>query len=523
MKTTASIVSFLIFFLPAISQNNPPVITNITALADTIFHELVVTYDVSDAENDEMEVLLSASCDGGILYNLNTSNAAGDVGYPVSQGSGKVIVWQYPDSVSRKVGDFKVKLVADDRALDIGQIISQIDTARLKQNAQLISGIRNHATGAQHRADVRDSLTARFQRYGLQARLHEFPFDTFTGQNVIGKKPGSVGNTKTFIVDGHYDTVVNSPGADDNGSGIAGILEILRVIAPLELAYTVEFIAFDLEEAGLAGSQAFVPEGIMPDEDIEGVINMDMIGYFSDLPNSQTLPAGFNLLFPELYAELAANDFRANFIISTANSNSNSLLTLFDSMATEHVPSLLVGSVPLPDGIVIDDALRSDHAPFWEAGYRALHLSDGAETRNPNYHKATDVPATLNYGFMSDVTKTVTAMLLSLAKPLHADIEVAQVTPDPRSSVWESGSGKCRFIVNQDTEGRRLSVSTNNCGNEGMIVKLISLDGKVIKLQEFRPETRAEIDLGNISGSGYYLLEAGNAKNCFARKIFIMR
>lgn len=523
MKTSTAIISFLFFFLPAFSQNNPPAITSITALADTIFHELVVTYDVSDSENDEMEILLSASCDGGILYNLNTSNATGDVGFPVSQGAGKVIVWQYPDSVSLKVVDFKVKLAADDRALDIGQIISQIDTGRLKQNAQFISGIRNHATGAQHRADVRDSLTARFQRYGLQTRLHEFPFDAFTGQNVIGKKTGSVSNTKTFIVDGHYDTVINSPGADDNGSGIAGILEILRVIAPLEFAYSVQFIAFDFEEAGLAGSKAFVPEGMMPDEDVEGAINMDMIGYFSDLPNSQTLPAGFNLLFPELYAELAANDFRANFIISTANSNSNYLLTLFDSMATKHVPSLLVGSVPLPDGIIIDDATRGDHASFWEAGYKALALSDGAETRNPNYHEATDVPATLNYNFMSNVTKAAAATLLSLAKPLHADIEVAQVAPDPRSSVWERGNGNCRFIVNQDNEGKQLLVSTNNCGKEEMIIQLISLEGKIMELQEFRPETRVEIDLGNISGSGYYLLEAGNSKNYFSGKIFIMR
>jgi len=81
--------------------------------------------------------------------------------------------------------------------------------------------------------------------------------------------------------------VDDSPGADDDGSAIAAELEILRVISPLDLKNTVEFIGFDLEEAGLAGSRAYVVNGIKPYEEIAGLINMDMISYYSMQANSQ--------------------------------------------------------------------------------------------------------------------------------------------------------------------------------------------------------------------------------------------
>src|SRR5687767_15067778 len=84
----------------ASSQNNPPTLSNIIALADTILHKLTVTYDVSDAENDALEIFLNVSANNGDYFEQNTSNAWGDVGFPVTQGTAKRIVWDYPDSLS---------------------------------------------------------------------------------------------------------------------------------------------------------------------------------------------------------------------------------------------------------------------------------------------------------------------------------------------------------------------------------------------------------------------------------------
>lgn len=506
-KNFSLFLSFLFVFNSLLAQNSPPVLSNITALADTILHKLTVTYDVSDAENDTLEIFLAVSADGGNYFPFNTDNAAGDIGFPVIAGAGKRIVWEYPDSLSSMVASFVIKLAANDRfGINIQQIIDQIDTGRLKQNLQFIAGIRHRTTGATHLQEVRDSVIARFQQYGLQTRIHSFPYNSYTGQNLIGRKQSALYNTRTYIVDGHYDTVDDSPGADDNGSSIAGFLEILRIIAPLELSSVVEFIGFDLEEAGLLGSEAFVPDGIQADEDIHGVINMDMIGYYTETPNSQAVPPGFEIAFPDLYAQLVADSFRGNFIISTANTNSSSLLLLFDSMATQYVPDLMVGSIKVPGtGTIIPDSRRSDHAAFWDAGYKALHLSDGAETRNPNYHGPGDAESTINYTFMRNVTRAAAATLLSLAQPLHASVETATVTPDPASAV--SMRSGCEILVSARTSKESVVLSFTNCNAEKATFALLAADGKEILRTQIVADGDQEIKPKNTLSPGCYFLE----------------
>lgn len=519
-RKTFALIIFLFASHSSFAQNSPPVLANITALADTILHKLTVTYDVSDAENDSLEIFLNASTNGGDYFPYNTSNATGDVGFPVTPGTGKRIVWYYPDSLSLMLSSFVAKLAADDHAsgITIPQIIEQIDSNRLKQNVQLLEGIRHRTTGAAHLQAVRDSLLARFQQYGLETRIHQFPYNNYTGENIIGRKVSANNDTRVFIVDGHYDTVDDSPGADDNGSGLAAILEILRVLAPLELTSSIEFIGFDLEEQGLLGSEAFVPGGIQPDEKIAGVFNLDMIGFFSDQPNSQTMPPGFDIFFPDLYAELVANEFRANFIISTANTNSNSLLFLLDSMATQYVPDLLIGNISVPGtGTLIADSRRSDHAAFWDAGYKALHLSDGAETRNANYHGPNDTTGTLNFTFIHQITQAVAASLLHLSPPAHADIEVVQVAGDPASSICKIADGGCKIFLSPNPSDGHFKITAESCGDEAMNVKLISIEGKLIWKGQL--PAGGELEFTEKITPGYYLVEIGNSQKTYAQKI----
>jgi hypothetical protein len=151
------------------------------------------------------------------------------------------------------------------------------------------------------------------------------------------------------------------------------------------------------------------------------MIDLEMIGYASSDPNSQKLPAGFNLLFPAQYDSMASNQFRGDFITNVANQNSVALMNAFEGAARRHVPSLRVISAAVPGtGSVAPDFRRSDHAPFWDVGIPAIMLTDGANYRNPNYHKSSDTLGTINFQFMRDVVRATLASIIELGGVSHA-------------------------------------------------------------------------------------------------------
>ncbi|MES2622142.1 MAG: T9SS type A sorting domain-containing protein, partial [Bacteroidota bacterium] len=238
------------------------------------------------------------------------------------------------------------------------------------------------------------------------------------------------------------------------------------------------------------------------------------------VPYSQTIPAGFDLIFPALYSRLMADSFRANFIISSANDSSVGLLTLFESMAAQYVPGLLVGSIQIPgNGEFIPDSRRSDHAAFWDSGYVALHVSDGAETRNPNYHGPADVGNTLNYNFMGNVTKAITATLLNLAAPLHADVQAAPVAADPASGIWQIQDSGCRiWLYPNPTEGR-FTIMADNCQQEQMNFSIYSIEGKLVWQSAFY--SGQQVDLTGSIQPGCYMMEVGNLKNNSFGKVIV--
>lgn len=123
-------------------------------------------------------------------------------------------------------------------------------------------------------------------------------------------------------MDAHYDGVLNAPAADDNGSGVAGMLEALRILANYNFEHSLNFIGFDFEESGLIGSQRYVQNGIKSFEDIQGVLNFEMIGYYTDSVYTQTTPAGFDSLFPQAYQSLQLDSFRGNTLIACGNTTS---------------------------------------------------------------------------------------------------------------------------------------------------------------------------------------------------------
>ena len=155
-------------------------------------------------------------------------------------------------------------------------------------------------------------------------------------------------------------------------------------------------------------------------EEVQGVFNFEMIGYYSEEPNSQTLPFGFSQLFPEAAQEVESQEFRGNFLTNVGNTASADLIERLEVGAENYVPELRVISLAVPgNGGIVPDLRRSDHASFWDQGYPALMLTDGANFRNNNYHQPSDTAGTLNFTFMRQVTQATLAALVEAAQPVN--------------------------------------------------------------------------------------------------------
>jgi Zn-dependent M28 family amino/carboxypeptidase len=166
--------------------------------------------------------------------------------------------------------------------------------ARLQSDVVLIAEPR--PPGSTHWQAIQDLCADRFQQYGFEVERHQYA----TGVNVIGKRAGSTTPGEQVIISAHYDHIPDCPGADDNASGVAAVLETARVLAGAAFDRTLVLACWDEEEDGLIGSEAYATRAAQNNETIVSMVSLEMIGYRSD-SNSQTTPAGFNLLFADEY------------------------------------------------------------------------------------------------------------------------------------------------------------------------------------------------------------------------------
>jgi Zn-dependent M28 family amino/carboxypeptidase len=205
------------------------------------------------------------------------------------------------------------------------------------------------------------------------------------------------------LVGAHYDAVPGTPGADDNASGVAVLLAAARALGPRA---GVAFVAFDGEECGMVGSRSLADR--LGPNDLEQVHILEMVGFTSRAPDSQRNPV-------PLIPAPTVGDFLG--LVGTHRSRR----TLDHVLACAGHSAVPVSGLYLPDvplGMILQMAsqvFRSDQAPFWTRGIPALMWTDTAEFRNPNYHRPTDTPETLDYAFMAAVAKLVVhAVLTSL-------------------------------------------------------------------------------------------------------------
>ena len=220
--------------------------------------------------------------------------------------------------------------------------------------------------------------------------------------NVFADKPGLVSTAarascpeKLFVVGAHYDTVASSPGADDNASGVAGMLELAQVLKDTGLPISVRFTAFAFEELGLIGSRVMAQDLSARHVEVPGMVSFDGIGFTTtgEDPFIGT-----------------TNDYLG----VVGNPGSENLARVFGAAAFHYLPLFFAPSVVI-DPAVLPDVRRSDHASFWDVGYQALLLTDTANFRSPHYHRSTDTIDTLNFGFVTSSVRSALAGLVAFA------------------------------------------------------------------------------------------------------------
>lgn len=486
------------------AQNNFPIVSNLSANVDTAQKEVTISFNVSDVENDSLEISLAVSDNNGQTYLVNVTGTSGDIGFPEMPGNGKQVIWDY-SSLSGLSGSYRLKIVANDRhTVSIQSIVDQVDSLRLINDMDIVEGTRNYGIGLAHLEEVKDTIFGRFNAAGLNPYRQEFVYGATNAENIIGKKAGLVSEGTVYIVDGHFDCVTNGPGADDNGSAVIGVLEAARILSQHDFKKTIRFIGFDIEELGLRGSQAYVADGILPGENIGGVLNFEMIGYFTNRKNTQNFPNGFNQLFPAAYAAVASDTFRGNFITNVADGQSSTLKQKFDDCAAAYVPGLRVISFVSPG--FVPDLRRSDHAPFWDAGMPALMLTDGAEFRNPNYHTATDVSDSLDFGFIQKVVKATVATLAELAEPIHAGSEITDVQlPNVPAGINEfNQADKLSISPNPGDDKIYVTWSAINAYNQ---ITLIDMKGNTVYNANISSNGNQHVLLTDLLANGVYIVK----------------
>ena len=293
-------------------------------------------------------------------------------------------------------------------------IMETVSIDRIRSHIQALEGVRHPVVAPEVLDHAADYITEVLRSLGYEMAEHRFPDNGRPFRNVIATRHGLHRPHERVVVLAHYDTVVGTPGADDNASGVAVLLEIGWVLAQFSFERTVQFIGVSLEEnekdddpcSGTRGSQALAEHARENGWNIEGVVVLESVAYAGD-SIVQTVPPGVPIPVPE----------SGNFVAVVGNERSKELLDGFVRAVERYRVDLphVVLAVP-GNGELLPDSRRSDHAPFWDEGFRAVMVTDTTNFRNPHYHLPTDTLATLNLAFAVKVCRATTGVILEMAR-----------------------------------------------------------------------------------------------------------
>lgn len=230
--------------------------------------------------------------------------------------------------------------------------------------------------------------------------------------NLVVERTGTGRPNEIVVVGAHYDTVPTTPGADDNASAVAMLIEVARLLRGITLRRTVRFVAFACEEppyffSDSMGSVVYAQQCKRRGERIIGMICLEMVGYYRTEPHSQQIP-------PSIPNRLRwAFPHRGDFLAAVGNLKSWRLGWAF-RRGFKRATRFGLYSISLPEAVW--EIRMSDNSSFWDEGYPALMVTDTSFLRNPHYHTATDTPDTLDYARLAQATLGVAGGISRLAK-----------------------------------------------------------------------------------------------------------
>ena len=231
--------------------------------------------------------------------------------------------------------------------------------------------------------------------------------------NLIVERSGTERPDEIVLLGAHYDTVFSTPGADDNASAVAVLIEVSRLLREYAGKRTARFVAFTCEEMPYfnmdsMGSQHHARLSRQRGDNIIGMLCLEMVGYYSLTKGSQTVPPGIPKWLHRFFPQ------RGDFLAAVGNLPSWKLCWRFRRGFKRGTRSMPLFSICLPEKI--HEIRLSDNSSFWDQGYPALMLTDTSFLRNPNYHQATDTPDTLDYPRMTEVTLGVASAMRKLLR-----------------------------------------------------------------------------------------------------------
>ncbi len=250
-------------------------------------------------------------------------------------------------------------------------------------------------------------LHKQFETYGLAVERQAYPYQQMEATNVVALFKPAGKPFKHYILGAHYDSVVGTVGADDNASAVAVLLETARIMQASshdqDVDYQITFVAFALEEPPVfntpdMGSRVFAEKAHQASETIDGMICLEMVGYTCREPGCQQFPFPLQFFgYPET----------GDFIGLVGNIKSLGLTRRLKKSFRQN-PLLPVVSLTVPfNGWILPAVRLSDHASFWDKGYRAVMVTDSAFFRNPHYHRPSDIMQTLDFGYMAELVKSL--------------------------------------------------------------------------------------------------------------------
>ena len=265
----------------------------------------------------------------------------------------------------------------------------------LRQHVRRLASEPRPAGSAAH-LRAREYVADHLARAGFAVEHAPFRADGLPpGVNLLTRPLPERPDLPLLLVAAHYDSAPGTPGADDNASAVAALLELAAWARPLldgaGPRARLQLAAYDQEEDGLAGSRAHSGEVAGP---LLGMLSLEMLGYADARPGSQRLPPHLTGLYPDT----------ADFIGVVGSQASRGLVQAVAG-AMKGAEGLKVEALAVPgNGEQLPESRQSDHASFWDRGLPALMVTDTSFFRNPHYHRPSDTPDTLDYAFLARVT-----------------------------------------------------------------------------------------------------------------------